>query len=506
MIPKEIYLSKCKFQSQNYITGHYDFEIEVVYEDNSKKPIFRRYSEIRTLYKTLILKCPGCLIPNIPSKSIWMQINYENQEQINERMDGIREFLSHLVKHKILRKNKEVIYFFSSSYKRKDASKKDDSNKNKVKDDSDDEFDIPSTFDTEKENNKENDKNDNDDDIEPLKEFVEEYNNRNKGIMTKGKKLIGNMFNYIKSYTTSNTNKEEGEENNINNNKNTYNINDNVYKKLNKEDEEFIKKKTKELGEDFEINDYNEKINRLNDGVINIIQNIEKLIALNSKKNQAIENIVNNDKNYKNIMKSKENEKNNSFSFEDDDNEEKSKNNNINNHKNNICKISEHCKIQKHFINKKVEQNLINIKKYQILLQGLLDIYSRKKDHIFYLGRLHSQKCELEKQKELNNNISPHIIKNKEDEFKTNINHQIKFINKINKDLKYEIEKYKQNQDDIYIFINSLFKDKANVLKESIENLNKENFEEVKNDNDEDDNKGKNKYKEYIDENQGDDF
>ena len=515
MIPKEINLSKCKFQSQNYITGHYDFEIEVLYEDNSKKQIFRRYSEIRALYKTLILKCPGCLIPNIPSKSIWMQINYESQEQINERMDGIREFLSYLVKHKILRKNKEVIYFFSTSYKRKDgsSSNKDNSNKNKAKDDSDDDIDISSAFDAEKEedfNENDKNKNDNDDDIEPLKEFVEEYNNKNKGIMTKGKKLIGNMFNYIKTYTTSNTNKEEEEDNNINNNKNTYNLNDNANKKFNKEDDEFIKKKKKELGEDFEINDYNEKINRLNVGVINIIQNIEKLMSINIRKNQALENIVNNDKNFKNLMKSLDNEKNNSFTIEGDDDEEEEKSKNkINSHKNNICKIGGHYKIQNNFINKKIDQNLINIKKYQILLTGLLDIYSRKKEHIYYLARLHSQKTELEKQKELNNNISPTILKKKEDELKTNINHQIKFINKINKDLKYEIEKYKNNQEDIYLFINSLFKDKANILKESIENLNKENFEEYKDDNDYDDDKnkkGKSKYKEYIDENQGDDF
>ena len=327
--------------------------------------------------------------------------------------------------------------------------------------------------------------------------------------MTKGKKLIGNMFNYIKTYTTSNTNKEEGEDNN-NNNKNTYNLNDNANKKLNKEDDEFIKKKKKELGEDFEINDYNEKINRLNVGVINIIQNIEKLISINIKKNQALENIVNNDKNFKNLMKSLDNEKNNSFTIEGDDDEEEEKSKNkINSHKNNICKMGGHYKIQNNFINKKIEQNLINIKKYQILLTGLLDIYSRKKEHIYYLARLHSQKTELEKQKELNNNISPTILKKKEDELKTNINHQIKFINKINKDLKYEIEKYKNNQEDIYLFINSLFKDKANILKESIENLNKENFEEYKDDNDYDDDKnkkGKSKYKEYIDENQGDDF
>jgi len=235
---------------------------------------------------------------------------------------------------------------------------------------------------------------------------------------------------------------------------------------------------------------------------INIIQNIEKLITINSKKNQALENLVNNDKNFNKIKKSKENEKNNSFSIEDGDDEEKTKNNNINNHKTNICKTSENCKIQKHFINKNVEQNLINIKKYQILLQGLLDIYSRKKEHIYYLGRLHSQKCELEKQKELNNSISYDIIKNKGDELKSNISHQIKFINKINKDLKYEIEKYKENEEDIYFYINSIFKDKANTVTNFIKDLNNNQSEDVENKENDNSNLNKEKNKTKEDENE----
>lgn len=520
MIPKEISLNKFKFQSQYYVTGHFDFEIEVKYEDNSKDTIFRRYSEIRALYKTLILKCPGCLIPNIPSKTIWLQINYEQQQQINERMEGIREFLSHLTKHKILRKNKEVIYFFSKNYKRMSDNNSSSSNyksKNNNKDDSDDEIDIPNNFDSDRKNNikdqneKDEDNNDSNDEIEPLKEFVEEYNNKNKGILTKGKKLIGNMYNYLKSYTgSSNKNEEEGEENN--NNNNACNLSNSYYKKLSKEDEEFIKKKNKALGEDFEINDYNDKINRLNDGVQNIIQNFEKLISINNRKIQALENIVNNDKNYKNYIKEKKEGKN---SFSSVDEEEENKNNIINNHKSNILKMSDNCKIKKDYWNKKIEENLTNIKKYQILLQGLLDIYSRKKDHLNFLGRLHSQKGEIEKQKE-NNIISSNIANNKLDELEKNINHEIKFIKKMNKDLKYEIEKYKKNQEDIYIYVNSLFKVKANIIKVTIEKLNKENLEEAKdedyNDNDEkqkaknNEKKNKTKAKEYVDENKGDDF
>ena len=509
MIPKEITLRKWKFQSEYYVTGHFDFEIEVEYEDKSKKSIYRRYSEIRSLYKTLILKCPGCLIPNIPDKSIWFQINYENQEQMNERMEGIRDFLTYLIKHKTLRKNKEVIYFFSQNYKRKNeanssSSNKDNKNKDKEKDDSDedDDFDFQSSFDNDKKNGKKNDDNNDidDEDIEPLKEYVEEYTNKNKGIITKGKKILGNFYNNVKSYISSNNNNNNEGEKDENNN---YNLNNTMFKRLNKEDEEFIKKKTKELGEDFDINDYNEKINRLNEGVKNIIENFEKLIVLKNKKIKALENIVNNDKNQLKLIKRKNKE-----DFDDDDDKNETK---IISHKMNIGKMREYYNIQQKYLNKSVNENLNHIKKYQILLQELLDIYTRKKEHINFLGRLHSQKCELEKQKE-NNNSAPNILQNKLDELKNNINHEIKFIKKINKDLKYEIEQYKNNQEDIYIYINSLFKEKSNTIKSSIEILNKENLdidkEEEKDDkeNKSKDIKGKKPIQEYIDDNEGDDF
>ncbi len=118
---------------------------------------------------------------------------------------------------------------------------------------------------------------------------------------------------------------------------------------------------------------------------------------------------------------------------------------------------------------------MTKIKKYQKLLEGLLDIYSRKKEHLNFLGRLHSQKAELEKQKYEKDLIDP-IIKNKIDEIESKLEYEIKFIKKMNKDLKYEIEKYKDNQEDIYIFINSLYKDKSISIKNCLENLNKSNI------------------------------
>ena len=510
MIPREIILNNYIFQNQYYITGHYDFQIKVEYDNGKTDDISRRYSDIRNLYKTLILKCPGCLIPNIPSKSIWLKINYGNKEQMIDRMEGIREFLTHLVKHKILRKNKYVINFFSKYYQgNAKSSKNNNPSKNNNDSDDDDIFDS-NIRNEENDNPDDRDKNKSDDeDIEPPKEFIEEYNNKKKGIVSKGKKLIGNMFSYVMSYSSSSNNNEDEEEkeNNKNNNKEVSNV---FYKKLSQKDYSFINTKSKELGENFEINEYNEKINRLNEGVKNIIQNLEKISIIRDKNIHAMENIVNNDNNYRNINRENKSikiSKNNNIDTYDDKDEEENCENcesyKINNHKSNINKIRQHCVIQRGFLNKK-GPSITKIKKYQILLEGLLDIYSRKKEHINFLGRLHSQKEEMEKYKQ-NNGVMDPVSKNKIDELENKIIHEIKFIKKINKDLKYEIERYKENQEDVYILINSLFKDKSNSIKSCLENLNKSNEEDFEV-NVEKSNLNKDYIKEYIDEKNEDEF
>ena len=118
MIPKQVTLKEIKFENQYYVTGHFNFIFMVSYDDNdSEQKIIRRYNDIRSLYKTLLLKSPGCRIPDIPNKSIWLKINYGNESQVKERQEGIMEFLNHLVQHKILRKNKYVIKFFSPNEK-----------------------------------------------------------------------------------------------------------------------------------------------------------------------------------------------------------------------------------------------------------------------------------------------------------------------------------------------------------------------------------------------------
>ena len=473
MIPKKITLKELKFENQYYVAGHFNFIFKVIYDDNdSEQEIKRRYNEIRALYKTLILKAPGCRIPNIPSKSIWLKINYGNEKEVKERQEGIMTFLNHIIEHKILRKNKYVIKFFSPgentfSFQNNLKTEKDSNDK----EDYDDTFES-NIMDIKKEENNENVLDE--DDIEPLDEFVQEYNNKNKGIVSKGKKMLGNMYNYVINYTNnSNKKNEEGEEENNTNENNEENTSNIFYKKLTKEDYDYIKKSTKELGEDFDINDYNEKINRLNEGVKIIIENLEKISLTRKKSLDALKEIINKDKDILSLSKNKN--KQDDF----DINEEEKGENDINiNHKRFIKKISKYCTIQAGFLDANVDVTINKIKKYQELLQDLLDIYVRKKEHINYLGRLHSQKEEVEKQKE-NNNLEDPLDKIKIEEFQKKLEHEKKFIKKINKDLKYEIEIYKKNkQKDIYNYINDVYKEKAKKIKDSVEYLKKEKLED----------------------------
>ena len=100
---------------------------------------------------------------------------------------------------------------------------------------------------------------------------------------------------------------------------------------------------------------------------------------------------------------------------------------------------------------------------------------------------MHSQKDELEKQKENGKIKDNPLDKIKSEEFEKKLTLEKKFIKKINKDMKYEIEEFKKNnRKDIYNYINEIYKEKAKIVKDSVEYLNKEKLE------DEEDSKGQN--------------
>ena len=463
MFPKEVNVKEYKFQTQYVVTGHYEFEIEIKFDDDSTKKINTRYSEIRRLYKSLLLKCPGCFIHDIPPKTVWLNIKYGNQGQINDRIEGIKEFFNHIINHPRLKKNKEVINFFKKNNENISNDKNEINNENE---DSDDDFQF-SDDEEKNENKKENKENkkekisenlENEEEILPLEEYIEEINKRK---MSKGKKIIDQMYNV---YVWWRKNSENADDENKGDDEKKGG--DMTYIKLNEEDYDFIKKNTSNLGENREINEYKEKISRLNEGAKSLIQNFNDSLSNNEKKINALQNII-----YINNDIQKFNSKKN-----DDDENEKFSENEISI---NMKKIKEYSRLQKRFLDYDIKNYLNKLTKYQNLLQGLLEIFYRKKDNINFLGRLHSQKTDLEKQiklKESDDPLTNEKIKNLENK----INHQIKFINNLNKDLSYEIENFKKNNEiDIYKDINEIYKNYYELNNNCLEVFNKIKFDEV---------------------------
>lgn len=80
-----------------------DFEIQV----------FRRYSDLEWLIKTLQVEEPTCIIPPIPQKWIGIASNYYSNEspEIAERVSGIKRFLEYMVHHNLLCANKHLEVF-----------------------------------------------------------------------------------------------------------------------------------------------------------------------------------------------------------------------------------------------------------------------------------------------------------------------------------------------------------------------------------------------------------
>ena len=78
---KEISIKDYKPLSSSMINRHYYFIINISYEDNSDKRINKRYSEIEEFYKVLILKYPGCRIPQFPPKTFSISILIKEEDK-----------------------------------------------------------------------------------------------------------------------------------------------------------------------------------------------------------------------------------------------------------------------------------------------------------------------------------------------------------------------------------------------------------------------------------------
>ena len=498
--PKEVSVSDYKYKSQSLTSGYYYFELEIDYDDFSNKSLTKRYSQIKELYKILILKCPGCLIPKIKSKSLKMKVMLTKEEKEKIKYD-VQRFLKYLLIHPILMENNSVKEFFSEENKEINRNQTLNTNKMKtfIENDDDDDKEDDSSSNKEKmnksdnliiENNSQKEKEiegfeiiekedykdllEDNDENELLNMFLEEEKNKSKGIVSN---FINSAYNYIKIYTEENNNElEKNPKQDIKNN-------------LQEKDIEFIKSNFQAIGEDMQINNYGNEIMKMKEAIEYLIQNFKTEMEIIDKKAKSLDNIIsfyqemNNIDNKKNKKEKKEDlnekidkkkEENNfeDFEFENIEKNEKEiivEKENIKNTKEkwdrkiingDINKIKNYSSLNQNFILEQLNPTINKMLELKDILEGLRDIYNRKKNHINFLGKLNSKYNEKKKIEELaeEDGNKKNIVKDI-NFFKKKIELEKSFINKLNQNLKYEINKFKKEKENsIYILINDLFK------------------------------------------------
>ena len=122
----EIKVVGFKWKQKMLITGHYEFEI-VVKNKGTEKKIFRRFSDIEWLHKGLIKENPGCKILPLPEKSMWCNLNLNNNQELEKRQQSIETYLNYVGKHKYLSNNSYFIQFISQNYSLSKIKEEDNS-------------------------------------------------------------------------------------------------------------------------------------------------------------------------------------------------------------------------------------------------------------------------------------------------------------------------------------------------------------------------------------------
>ena len=516
--PIEVSIKDYKFESKYMVKGYYYFEIKVKYENELDTLLKRRYGQIKELYKTLLLKCPGCLIPKIPSKTFVMKYFHITDEERSKIKNDIEKFLKYIIKHPILIANKFALNFF---YEGKSMNQNLNINKMKTDDDDDDDDDSGESLSLSKNNennNKEKEKDEdsgiNVDDFEVIEKddykdlfkdeeenellnmFLEEENNKNKGLFSKSKDILSSAYKYLMIYPDEYNN--EVNKNVVVNSGETSMILSGS-SKFQENDLDFIKLNYKELGESMEISEYGKDIMRICEGIDYLIKNFINEANIKKKKAKSLSNIINIFNEVKKIdnqnnIKKNLNEKNSNKKEENNDFEDKEKNEknaieekeNQNSNKEkwevkileaDINKIKEYSSINNKFINDDLKPAIEQMIEYKTTVEGLLGIFYRKKNHIQFLMKLQSQYNESEKRKNLTEENDPNkkLIEKDINFLRNKIELEKKFIKKLNENLKYELNKFREEKENkIYTFINDLYKNNYLRLKEIYNILNKE--------------------------------
>ena len=124
----EIKVVGFKWKQKMLITGHYEFEIVVKNKDKgTETKIFRRFSDIEWLHKGLIKENPGCKILPLPEKSMWCNLNLNNNQELEKRQQSIETYLNYVGNHKYLSRNSYFRQFISQNYSLSKMKEEDNS-------------------------------------------------------------------------------------------------------------------------------------------------------------------------------------------------------------------------------------------------------------------------------------------------------------------------------------------------------------------------------------------
>ena len=518
--PIEVSVQDYKLESKYMVKGYYNFEIKVKYENELDTLLKKRYNEIKKLYKTLLLKCPGCLIPKIPSKTFVMKYFHITEEERLKIKSNIEKFLKYIIKHPILIENKFVLNFF---YEGKSMNQNLHISKMKTDDEDDDDDDSGELININKNKDEDDDKEKenkdssgiNLDDFEVIEKedykdlfkdeeenellnmFLEEENNKNKGLFSTSKDILSSAYKYLMIYPDENNNEVNK---NIGVNSGETSIILSGSSKFQENNYDFIKLNYKELGESMEVSEYGKDIMRICEGIDYLIKNFINEVNIKEKKTKSLNNIINifnevkkidNQNNIKKNLNEKNSNKKEENNNEFKDIEKKEQNiieekddQNTNKEKwevkileADINKIKEYSSINNNFINDDLKPAIEQMIEYKTTVEGLLNIFYRKKNHIQFLMKLQSQYTESEKRKNLTEENDPNkkIIEKDINFLRNKIDLEKKFINKLNENLKYELNKFKEEKGNkIYTYINDLYKNNYLRQREIYNILNKE--------------------------------
>ena len=214
------------------------------------------------------------------------------------------------------------------------------------------------------------------------------------------------------------------------------------------------KSQTKKMGnnnidnnpENIELNKDKEKLERLLTGLKDLIENIKKHLEVNEKKIQAIGSLVDLAKqmNYKGINYKQLSEENGDDFGTDQSNKQEC--NQQKNLEQNLEMLTSYYRKSMDYKNKLDSNILTRLKEYKIELEGIIEIFARKKQH-------DEQLMQLEDKKEDKNSDGTNL--------ENAIERKKEFIGNLIQQLKYEIDKFQTtNESKLITIIKDFYIDK----------------------------------------------